>query len=862
MTQDQQPLRNIYALLVGIDHYAPPVSPLQGCVNDIDAIASYLNDRINSERYQLKAQTLLNQAATRQAVIDGFQQHLGQAGANDIVLFYYSGHGSQEAAPLEFWPIEPDRMCETLVCADSRTAGGKDLADKELAYLIYQLSQQNPQIIMILDCCHSGSGTREIVPTGFRHSPADERPRKIEEFIFADDQSYLSDLLERDRSSTQRNTERRQSGWQIPIGRHVLLAGCQDSELASEYSNEGELRGAFSYFLVDTLRSSNGSLSYRDLFKRASSLVRGRIKDQSPQLEAVYPEDLNLPFLGFRDEDAIAPRPPYFSLSCNDKQEWVIDGGAVHGLPQSMTEPVKLALYPLGTASTEMRQLSQSIGEVQVLQVFPSYSTVQFLQTPENLTSDQVFNAVLTGLPIAPMGVYFEGNDEAIALLRDAIAPTGQPSLYVKEVDDPTLAKLRVLIQDAQWQITQPRDNRVLVEPVQGLSMSNALVVVQRLEHIARWMSLLELSSPTTGSLPDNAVEVQLSRDEESLNDPIVRLNYDESGRPPTFQIQLKNHTAQRLYCALLDLTEEYSVSAPFFASGGSWIEPGQVLPVTAPIRGKLVDQIPTTIPKRLWEAGVTEYQDVLKLIVSTDEFDAKLLAQDKLDKPAPSPTRSATSSRSSLNRLMKKVITRGIADEDELEILDDWMTHQVTIVTYRDQGSVPVAQTPQRLANGIQLGGHPALKAKARLTSVSQSTRDADHAPLPAFLREQSEPLQFTSSRGVDGGLTVLELTEVEQWEEVTDDMPLNLEISMPLGQDEQVIPVAYDGEFYLPLGIGKHEGGQTQIELRRLPQPVVNRRSVTGAIQIYFQKVVYKKLGKRLSDRSGDYVRLSDTL
>jgi hypothetical protein len=30
--------RNIYALLVGIDEYVGPVSPLQGCVNDIIAI--------------------------------------------------------------------------------------------------------------------------------------------------------------------------------------------------------------------------------------------------------------------------------------------------------------------------------------------------------------------------------------------------------------------------------------------------------------------------------------------------------------------------------------------------------------------------------------------------------------------------------------------------------------------------------------------------------------------------------------------------------------------------------------------------------------------------------------------------------
>jgi hypothetical protein len=35
-------IRNLYALLVGIDNYPNPNHRLQGCVNDITAIAKYL----------------------------------------------------------------------------------------------------------------------------------------------------------------------------------------------------------------------------------------------------------------------------------------------------------------------------------------------------------------------------------------------------------------------------------------------------------------------------------------------------------------------------------------------------------------------------------------------------------------------------------------------------------------------------------------------------------------------------------------------------------------------------------------------------------------------------------------------------
>jgi hypothetical protein len=60
---------------------------------------------------------------TRQAVIDAFRQHLGRAVEGDVALFYYSGHGSQEKAPPEFWHLEPDHLDETLVLYDSRVAG-------------------------------------------------------------------------------------------------------------------------------------------------------------------------------------------------------------------------------------------------------------------------------------------------------------------------------------------------------------------------------------------------------------------------------------------------------------------------------------------------------------------------------------------------------------------------------------------------------------------------------------------------------------------------------------------------------------------------------------------------------------------
>lgn len=79
--------RNLYALLVGIDKYPNVGDRLNGCRNDAEAIEAYLEEVLNREKYQLKIEKLLDEKATRQAIIDKFENHLCQATQNDIVLF-------------------------------------------------------------------------------------------------------------------------------------------------------------------------------------------------------------------------------------------------------------------------------------------------------------------------------------------------------------------------------------------------------------------------------------------------------------------------------------------------------------------------------------------------------------------------------------------------------------------------------------------------------------------------------------------------------------------------------------------------------------------------------------------------------
>ena len=102
-------------------------------------------------------------------MIDTFRSHLGQAGAGDVALFSYSGHGSEEPAPPEFAELEASGRIQTLVPVDvGRRRDGplvRPIADKELAVLIAEVAARGPHVVVLLDCCHSGSGTRDAAAT-------------------------------------------------------------------------------------------------------------------------------------------------------------------------------------------------------------------------------------------------------------------------------------------------------------------------------------------------------------------------------------------------------------------------------------------------------------------------------------------------------------------------------------------------------------------------------------------------------------------------------------------------------------------------------------------------------------------------
>ena len=220
---------NVYALLVGIDTYVS--APLDGPVSDVGKMADFLKS-LPDVRLQLSV--LTNEKATKTVVADAFRQHLGKAQKGDTALFYFSGHGTTEAADPKIWRDEPGGLLSSIVCYNGLSPTGKSqeswdylLTDKELRYLLKAVTKSaDVHTVALFDCCNSGDNTRSLLTLSAQktreRSMATVFPRRPwKSFLFSDS------------ITEQQAAEKPIQQW-LPEPIHLQMAACEADEKALE----------------------------------------------------------------------------------------------------------------------------------------------------------------------------------------------------------------------------------------------------------------------------------------------------------------------------------------------------------------------------------------------------------------------------------------------------------------------------------------------------------------------------------------------------------------------------------------------------------------------------------------------------
>jgi len=261
------------AVLIGVNKYMIPGADLRGCVNDVRNLAGVLKQY---HGFPARGITVLTDyAATKKNMQAAIRKLVREARKGDVLLLHYSGHGSN--VPDDDGD-EADRRDEILCPTD---LDWKDPLRDDWLRRTFDAMRAGVSLTVIMDCCHSGTNTRAIMPPDaavierFLPSPWDlvatESRRKLK--------GRVSGVL-----STARRQRKSRDVVTVDIP-EVLITGCRDTQTSADAYIGGSYNGALTYNLVAALKDAKGRITYRDLHAKTTAKLKSGRFDQVPQLE-------------------------------------------------------------------------------------------------------------------------------------------------------------------------------------------------------------------------------------------------------------------------------------------------------------------------------------------------------------------------------------------------------------------------------------------------------------------------------------------------------------------------------------------------------------------------------------------------
>ena len=306
------------ALLVGINQYSAPITPLEGCVTDVKLQQELLIHRFGFNPKDIL--TLTDQKATRRGILTAFEEHLiNQAKPGDVVVFHFSGHGSRVIDPNQ---DQPDGFNSTLVPVDRKLPEGypitggvvSDIMGHTLFLLMSALKTEN--VTVVLDCCHSGGGTRGNLRVRSLSGGEDLKPSSVE-------LNYQKQWLGRLDLSPEKFIELRKKG----VAKGVVIASAKRDEYAADMNFSDFHAGAFTYALTQYLWQQTNNQSINNAIvnvgRSTAALAYQQGNYQNPQVESnLTQENTNTPIY-FTPQQAISAEAVITKVENNQVQLWL-----------------------------------------------------------------------------------------------------------------------------------------------------------------------------------------------------------------------------------------------------------------------------------------------------------------------------------------------------------------------------------------------------------------------------------------------------------------------------------------------------------------------------------------------------------
>jgi hypothetical protein len=319
------------ALIIALANY-PPENNWAKISSDNDIVL--IKEALVMQGFEPQNMTVLvDGQGTKAGIVTAFQALIQKASKGDIVIVHFSSHGQQ------IWDDNGDELDgydEAIVPYDAGVyfetgvyEGERHLRDDELGALVDALREKvGPEgnVLLILDSCHSGTGTRGLRQyrgTEIKFQPEGYKPTVRE----GRDAGFLEDQAKRGEGTEK-----------APM---VLLSGASQDEVNYEYYDyySGFNYGSLSYAFSKYFSSATNSTTYRTLFDKIQVEMSNIASNQTPQIEG----DIDRGILGGQ---AVEQKNFYKARSWFNENTIILGAGNLVGLFNNTT----VALYPSGTA--------------------------------------------------------------------------------------------------------------------------------------------------------------------------------------------------------------------------------------------------------------------------------------------------------------------------------------------------------------------------------------------------------------------------------------------------------------------------------------------------------------------------------
>ncbi len=270
-----------HALLVAIGQYPP-----ESRIRPIAAITDlkYLRAALNKQGFTDKnIQTLINAKATRQGILSSLQAMALKVKKNDVVVISFGCHGQQirDQRTVELGKDEDDGYDEALIPYDARGTysptgyrGEKHLRDDDLFPVLMAIRRKigkEGSMLVLIDACHSGTGTR-----------ADDFPASRGEPVpFPDPENPFdpTDIPDLDKKEAFLDIQPES------LSNMVVISGSGPHQINKQVFMNNEEIGSLSYGFYKALNETGSGSDYAVLFEKIKSFIQAVIPDQLPMIE-------------------------------------------------------------------------------------------------------------------------------------------------------------------------------------------------------------------------------------------------------------------------------------------------------------------------------------------------------------------------------------------------------------------------------------------------------------------------------------------------------------------------------------------------------------------------------------------------